>query len=280
MSNESTAVARREPEPEDAFALQMQSGYQKDRMIRAMARQIANESWGKNLSPHTQAAVARYAMEAGLDPVRHLDVLGGRVYINAAAYMDRLASDPEFEGLTFDPITDDEEQRARWGVPKHALAVFLVTIRHRGREFQEVGYAPKRANDSVGKEFPAEKARTSGIRRAARMAVPMWTQRMEHQFEAVETLIGDQKAREIVQRAKPAGELVPAVRRAGGASNDWETVQADPAKLAPVKRTVIPRHGMTTVEVEAYNRALAEEAEPSEERAPDGYEGDPMEEPR
>jgi hypothetical protein len=260
MSNESTAVAR--SEPEDEFAGSLVSQYQRDRMIRSMARQIANESWGKNLSPHTQAAMARYAMEAGLDPVRHIDVLGGRVYINAAAYMDRLAADPEFEGVVFDPISDNAEERARWGVPDFARAVFLVTIRHRGREFQEIGYAPKRANDSVGKEFPAEKARTSGIRRAARMAVPMWTQKMEQQFESVEALLSTERAAIPVQ-PKPR-ELVSVVRRAGGASNDWESAEVEPDRVKPVKRTVIPGSGMTQVEVEAYNAELRAEGEVEE----------------
>lgn len=274
MSNESTAVAR--TEPEDEFAGALVSGYQRDRMIRSMARQIANESWGKNLSPHTQAAMARYAMEAGLDPVRHIDVLGGRVYINAAAYMDRLAADPEFEGVAFDPISDDEAERARWGVPDFAKAVFLVTIRHRGREFREVGYAPKRANDSVGKEFPAEKARTSGIRRAARMAVPMWTQKMEQQFESVEALLTSERAAIPVQ-PKPR-ELVSVVRRAGGPGNDWESAEVDPSRVKQAKRTVIPRPGMTTVEVHAYNEQLraAEdaEAEAGAGRVPDGFPED------
>jgi hypothetical protein len=265
MSNESTAVAQREPE--DAFAAQLQSTYQRDKMVRAMAQQIATESWGKNLSPHTQAAMARYAMEAGLDPVRHIDVLGGRVYINAAAYMDRLAADPEFEGITFDPIADDEDQRTRWGVPKHATAAFVVTIRHRGRDFQEVGYAPKRANDSVGKEFPAEKARTSGIRRAARMAVPMWTQKMEQQFERVETLIAESK-RELPQRVR--AELVPVVRRNPDSANDWESAEVERSLVRPVKETRIPRPGLTQAEVEALQ-------EPTPTGYPDDIYADPDE---
>lgn len=258
-TNESTAVAHRDPETE-ALGNQLQTAYQRDRMVRAMAQQIASESWGKNLSPHTQAAMARYAMEAGLDPVRHIDVLGGRVYINAAAYMDRLAADPEFDGVTFDPITDDEPERARWGVPKHALAVFRVTVRHRGREFTEIGYAPKRANDSVGKEFPAEKARTSGIRRAARMAVPMWTQRMEQQFEQVETLIAEGK-REIPQRTPTAG-LIPAVRRSGDAANDWQSVMVDPSQVKqPVTRVPRPLD-VSEAQWEEDQRRAAAGAEP------------------
>lgn len=187
---DSTALATRE---QDQFRKALVSQYERDKMVRAMAAQIAGESWGKALSPHTQAAVARYAMEAGLDPVRHIDVLAGRVYINAQAYMDRLAGDAEFEGVAYQNVTDDAEARARWGVPRHALAAYVVTIRHRGRVFEEIGYAPKRANDSVGKDFPHEKARTSGIRRAAKLAVPMWTQRMEEQFVAVEGLIQEQR---------------------------------------------------------------------------------------
>lgn len=57
-------------------------------------------------------------------------------------------------------------------------------------------------------------------------------------------------------RGLPDSELVPVVRRSGDSANDWQSARVDPALVKPVKRTIIPRHGMTQAQVEEYNEQL------------------------
>ena len=193
-----------------ALAAQIQSTYQRDRMIRQAAAAIAGESWGKALSPHTQAAVARYALEAGLDPVRHLYVLGGNIYVNAEAYRDLLAA--RGAAIRFENITANPEARAEWCVPEHAKAAYVCVIELDGRTYREASYAPKKkSGDSVGEQFPGEKARTSAIRRCARMAVPVWSAQVQAQAEAVESLIGTERAAFKAEQIPPPA-AVPAPR--------------------------------------------------------------------
>lgn len=185
MATETTAVARREDTGEH-MPVEIRTALERDKMIREAAAHIAAQTWGKGLSRHEHAAVARYCLEAGLDPVRHVFVLGGTVYVNAQAYMDKLAADPDFEGIRWENISGDKEAREQEGVPHHAQQAWRCHLRHRGREFVAVGYAPKGKGDPVGAAFPMEKAQTTAIRRAARLAVPMWTERVERTVEKFE----------------------------------------------------------------------------------------------
>lgn len=187
MATETTAVTKREHTGEEV-PVEIRTALERSRMIREAAAHIAAQTWGKGLSRHEHAAVARYCIEAGLDPVRHVYVLGGTVYVNAQAYMDKLAADPDFEGIRWENISADKAAREAEGVPAHAQQAWRCHLRHRGREFVAVGYAPKGKGDPVGAAFPMEKAQTTAIRRAARLAVPMWTERTERiveQFESV-----------------------------------------------------------------------------------------------
>src|SRR5882762_5349506 len=45
-------------------------------MIRRAAAAIASTGWGHSITPVARAAVARYCLEVGCDPVRHVYVLG------------------------------------------------------------------------------------------------------------------------------------------------------------------------------------------------------------
>jgi|GEM_PF-4382915 len=56
----------------------------------AMAIAIRGTQWGKELdSPKAVAAIAHYCQLNGLDPLRHIDILGGNIYPNATVYRER-----------------------------------------------------------------------------------------------------------------------------------------------------------------------------------------------
>jgi hypothetical protein len=50
---------------------------------------IRGTQWGKDVSADTQRAVAHYCYENGLDPVRHVELLGGKIYLTAEFYAAR-----------------------------------------------------------------------------------------------------------------------------------------------------------------------------------------------
>lgn len=81
---------------------------------------IRGTQWGKDCSPQVTVAVARYCMRHGLDPVRHVEVLGGRIYLNGEFYEEAAAplvlaglvrySEPDFvhADVRLQQIADDE----------------------------------------------------------------------------------------------------------------------------------------------------------------------------
>ncbi len=75
--------------------LELAADIERRKMIAAAARELANTQWGAALSEPMRKAVVRWADAAGLDPVRHVYIIGGRIYINAEYYRERLAARPD-----------------------------------------------------------------------------------------------------------------------------------------------------------------------------------------
>lgn len=186
---------------------------ERTRIIRAASAQIANLQWGTDLDAVTRGAVARWALEAGIDPVRHIDMLGGRIYDNANLYIDACAAHPGFLGdevvilapldrREFDPallLEDDrdtllEEQKRlnfeRLGLqmhhgvppeindhPKQAAAV-LVRLFFRDQQPSDgINWAGKygqKKQDPVGEQHPIKTATTRAYRKAAKKRIPVW----------------------------------------------------------------------------------------------------------
>lgn len=73
--------------------------------LREMTVAIRGQQWGASCSPAVQWAVARYCLRNGLDAVRHVEVLGGRLYLTAEFYREQGA-----ELLLDGTITPDEPQ--------------------------------------------------------------------------------------------------------------------------------------------------------------------------
>lgn len=199
---------------------------QQQDLVRRISIAIAEQSWGKEISPVARNAVARYCLEIGADPVRHVFVLGGTIYLNANFWMDLVAANPKFLKDEVDFIHDDpragEQERERrkllrveYGAPEAAPGIAIVTLHYDGGRgpFIGVNWAGVRPNDPVGKAEPTKSAQTRAYRKAAMKAEPAW-------FRAHPTL---QAAEEIVTQAHELDKLgervapVPTLPEGGGA---------------------------------------------------------------
>jgi len=66
-----------------------------------VAGQIASLSWGQNLDLETRRAVASWGQEHGIDVTSEIHILGGRPYLNAQFYKNRLAAIGELGRLEY-----------------------------------------------------------------------------------------------------------------------------------------------------------------------------------
>src|SRR3990167_4393127 len=124
--------------------------HRQSKIIREAAKIISSTTWGKQLSPYAQAAIAQYALSCGTDPVRHWEVLGGKLYDTAALWLDIAASAADYNGygaedLTWsDDLTAEERdrrktERARWGLPQDVAGACVVRIYRKGIDRPFVG---------------------------------------------------------------------------------------------------------------------------------------------
>lgn len=58
------------------------------KVMRDITKQLRGTIWGKD-NPAIVDAVARYALRYKIDAVRHIDVLGGRIYLNGEFYEEK-----------------------------------------------------------------------------------------------------------------------------------------------------------------------------------------------
>lgn len=87
--SETTAVAVTKPAavlPPDA-----QARIAENRERNAIVQAIRGTIWAKDLSDVQMRAVAQYCHKNNLDPVRHVEVLGGRIYLTSTLYEERAA---------------------------------------------------------------------------------------------------------------------------------------------------------------------------------------------
>ncbi|KPK09562.1 MAG: hypothetical protein AMS20_00125 [Gemmatimonas sp. SG8_28] len=96
MNDLTMAMVTSEDAQTRLLAYQQAARVERTKILRHAAAQVAELSWGRDLSTEVRFALSRWCLEAGLDPLRHVLVLGGNVYDTAEYYMDRLASEPSF----------------------------------------------------------------------------------------------------------------------------------------------------------------------------------------
>lgn len=219
----------RTPE-ERALAFRLASQARQSKMIRDVAVAVAETGWGKEVSPISRAAVVRYCLEIGADPVRHVHVLGGNVYLNAAFWMDLVAANPKFIRPEIEFIHDDDRadqaererrkaKRLLLGVPEAAKGAAVVTLYYNGRgPFVGVNWAGAKKSDPVGEQEPTKTAETRAYRRAAMKAEPAWFSKHPRLQAAHELLV---QGREL----EKAGEALPEIGNRPVATESVEVQQ-------------------------------------------------------
>lgn len=189
MASDNTAVARA-PKP---LAPEVQARIQDAKEKNAIVKAIRATLWGSNLPDAFAGAVAEYCRVNQLDAVRHVEILGGRIYLTAEFYIERGAflmrsgeiepADPEYinvderleklakDGTEWAVAERDRrlEQRIRWNVPEgvKAAVVQRLKIKSSGRDVVGVNWCGgTQKKDPVGEAEPTKTAATRALRRA------------------------------------------------------------------------------------------------------------------
>lgn len=255
MNNPGTSVARTKP----ALPPVVQAAIDENRTRNAIVAAIRGTIWSKDLNETQVRAVAQYARETGIDPVRHIEVLGGRIYLTAEFYRERGAplirsgkvKVHETEYINVDPRIDamaakgDEwalgeqmhrtRQRIKYNAPEKAAAVAVIRMTVEGSTYVGVNWCgglTKR--DPVGDAEPAKTAEARAERRAWRRIVtvlPELETAVGH-VEARATLVEDEMAQNVGEQSR--GVLPRNTQLAGGDDNgtDPYDLQTPPSKAA------------------------------------------------
>ena len=281
---ESTAVAKKRDEGVDrllaiagdsvelrAQAFALMHATKQAQLIRGAMAGIAGLSWGSKLSPDLRSAVARYALENGTDPVRHWEVLGGRLYDRAELWQDLCASQETYDGHTFEYLHDDDRLseedrgarrrlRGKFCIPEGVTAACVVTIHRSDKPLPFVGVnwageytvsmvaktgQPGTHRDPIGEENPGKTAYTRAFRKAAKMAYPLWFRRKTQKDPEGGIELGTLSRGEIEERLENhrqeakqvegpvSHQLAPGVALSGGSKATYPPIQVDGDPYAP-----------------------------------------------
>lgn len=282
------------------------------RTLQQIAKQIEGTQWGSGnsvvkgdgYSESTRMALARYCQVAGADPQRHVEILGGKPWLNDRYYVDLCASDPHYIDYEQENISADQKARSKWGVPKWASHVFLTRIRRfipiaplekiRSGEItefdqyvttvEEVNYAGDRPvktarsgktyqPDPIGNEEPDKTARTRSHRRCAAKAFAA-IRRHSDEIERAERIL--EAEYEIVQNDRAKGrDSLPspggpqAVSTAGG-----EAEAANPRNARPLPVDGEPEPEPVEAEVVEEDEGQGEGEEAAAEAAEEAFDVD------
>ncbi|RTL04096.1 MAG: hypothetical protein EKK62_17015 [Acidimicrobiia bacterium] len=203
--------------------------------INEVARQIANQSWGKSLDGNTVRAVAEYARRYHIDPATELDILGGRIYRNANYFIRRggdllrrgIVTDISVQHVNHDTRLDalvsrnvagaqDELDRRtlariKHNIPDGAKGAAVVTITLASGAIVEGANYAGVDKDPVGTANPGKTAESRAYRRAWRLLVDTIPELSAEEGEiaeagaAVATVIAETAAREVEQAAHQPG---------------------------------------------------------------------------
>lgn len=194
--SETNAVAKTKPALPAAYAADIM----RRRERNAISTAIRGTQWGKDASQDTIRAISEYAHRTGIDPVRHIELLGGRIYLNAdyfrekgapliaagtvrAPEIDHINADDRFERLIaaggkMAAWAEEERdrrivERIRYNVPEAAKGAVVCTITMRDGSSVTgcnwVGGTAKR--DPVGEAEPSKTAESRAERRAWRRLI-------------------------------------------------------------------------------------------------------------
>lgn len=234
------AEAKTPQERQQAFALASQ--VRQANMVRAAALAVAETGWGSQVSPMTRAATVRYCLQIGADPFRHVNVLGGNIYLNAAFWMDLVAANPKFKRSTTEFIHDDarasdaerderKTQRIAYGVPEKAPGAAKVTLYYEDRgPFVGVNWAGVREKDPVGIAEPTKTAETRAYRRAALKAEPAWFGKHPRLKDTTQLFVESRVVDQPGVDAPPAAQAAPQATIGAGAPPSEAEPEREPGE--------------------------------------------------
>lgn len=256
----STAVAPKAPgKPLSPAAAEAQA-------LRQMTVQIRGQQWGASCSPEVQYAVARYCLRNNLDAVRHIEVLGGRLYLTAEFYREMGAelllngtivpdeprlihADKRLDELATagDEWAKQEREariraRIQYGVDEDSPAAALVKFTLKSGAVivgcNWIGGTSSKKRDPVGQAEPTKTAITRAERRAWRQvveAVPTFREKVQH--IEVSAKLATAEVAELVA-AEPKAQRPPAALGSGdlptATPTEWPAPIDEAERLATI----------------------------------------------
>lgn len=269
--SQSNAVAKRDESATKTLAMSPERAEKiaEAKARTAVARAIRGTQWGKDCAPAVVDALVAYCRQNQLDAVRHVEVLGGKIYLTADYYdekgaallhagdvmfdePDYINADPRLEELASagdewakDEILRRKRERIRWNVPEQAKACVVTRAKLRsGMAVVGVnwcGNIPGGKKDPVGDAEPTKTAQTRSRRRAWKQVadfLPAYAQQVRNAEanakNALPVAVVDPTAGEAVDRsvAQQSGDDpygITSKQIEAGASNQGE--ESDEALL-------------------------------------------------
>lgn len=282
-NGEGTAVALRPEEQNEIDAIRRKGAFEVARreIVSDMYKQISACEWGagnslvrgSDLSNGARAVLAHFCATVGAHPQLHVALLGGKPYLMAEYFYDKINNELHFVDYEAINISANDERRAHYGVPEWATHAYEVVIRKlvpfapiekirsgeirdwqgyvvEVREANWAGGKPKATSkkgyeydpDPVGNDEPSKTARTRALRRCAVRAFPTWKEKYDEQVQRAERVLEAEfeiVVEENVARraALPAASGPQAVSTAAG---EPEAASANGAKDLPVEGEARP----------------------------------------
>jgi hypothetical protein len=252
----------------------------------AMVTAIRGTMWSKDLGEAQMRSVAEYCHRNGLDPVRHIEVLGGRIYLNAAFYEERAAplvlsgelvpEEPDYinadarldalaatgDAWAVEESTRRVRLRIKHAVPEKAAAavLFRIVVAKTGQSVVGVNWCGNgvRPRDPVGDAEPTKTAVTRAARRAWKQVAQV-VPSFGEQLQAIEARDADVNEEMVKRIAAPA------------APRDGFTLSVDYSE-ADIAREPVNAAEISVTEVTDEHRRRTAPAAKAGAAIPDPYE--------
>jgi hypothetical protein len=199
------------------------------KVANLVAAEIAKLSWGQSIGRDTARAVAEWGRRYNVDVTQEIDVLGGRIYLNARFYIRRLADlvaagvveYAEPDHVENDPRLaswpEEAERRLRerikHGLPDAAKGAVVFRVKLRGMEREITGTEACGGGiakgDPVGDSEPIKTAETRAARRAMRLIVSH-VPALQDELQVVEASVVDVES--AIEADHNRDDLLPARR--------------------------------------------------------------------
>lgn len=271
-----------------------------------LAAQIEGLEWGSGnsvvrgsrFSPGTRQAFATFCIVTRANPMTHVDVLGGRPYLNVNYWQDLATQHPLYhhyeqreigenaeKQLRAAGLTEDADailrERIQWNPPAGMASVVVTDIYRFTNQapidqiragdlepepylikISECNWAGGKSGDPVGNSNPSLTARSRSFRRAAVKAFSAWTQQYEAQIQRAEEAI--EAEFEIITEENGNGH------RALAAGPQVVAADGEPERATATRARPLPVEG----EPEPARQEVQQQAEEPEQPAQQEFDRD------